>query len=389
MPSESLPQRRGREQTFEQDGWLAVEVPGQKSNTEPIVDRIVRIQADLKDLVAYYKVEISQARHNRLHEFYSSELNSLREAPFDSYSQQEKVDYLLLQSHLTHAIHTLELENARNAEFAEFTVPFTHTIIGWIEARMRIDPIDPQRVAASFADLVAKVAASEEIIERSGSKYSKAAGFRAARMVEQLRGHLKEMVDFYNGYDPLWDWWVLQPYKSLNAALEDFYNFVREKLVGIRPGDEDTIVGEPIGQAGLATELEAEMIPYSAEELVCIAEKEYAWCEREMIAASTELGFGPEWRNALEYVKGLVEAPGSQLGFIKSLVDEGTEYVKNHNLVTVPRVAEEAIRMVMIPPSRQKVSPFFLGGPVLMVSYPRSDMPHADKMSKSRNSFLH
>lgn len=361
---------------------MAVELPGQGSSTEPIVDRIVRIQADLKEIVAFYKVEISQARYNRLHEFYSSELESLRTAPFESYNQEDKVDYLLLQSHLTHSLRTLELETSRNDEFASFTAPFTADIVEWIEARMRIDPIVPQSVAASLAGLQARVAACEEIIERSADSYSKAAGFRAARMVQQLRGHLKEMVEFYSGYDPLWDWWVLQPYKSLDTSLEKFCDLVRERIVGVRPGDEDTIVGEPIGRAGLLAELEAEMIPYAPEELVRVAEKEYRWCEAEMITASKELGFGDVWHDALEHVKGLVEAPGFQPRFIKSLVDEGTEYVKRNDLVTVPRVAEEAIRMVMIPPSQQKVSPFFLGGPVLMVSYPTSDMPHADKMSK-------
>jgi hypothetical protein len=38
--------------------------------------------------------------------------------------------------------------------------------------------------------------------------------------------------------------------------------------VGIKPGDEDAIVGEPIGRDGLLADLEAEMIPYSPEELI-------------------------------------------------------------------------------------------------------------------------
>ena len=38
------------------------------------------------------------------------------------------------------------------------------------------------------------------------------------------------------------------------------------------------------------------MIPYSPEELVEIAEREFAWCEAEMKKASKEMGFGDDWK---------------------------------------------------------------------------------------------
>ena len=45
--------------------------------------------------------------------------------------------------------------------------------------------------------------------------------------------------------------------------------------------DKDKIVGQPIGEQALREELRYAMIPYSAEELVAIAEKEFAWCEAD------------------------------------------------------------------------------------------------------------
>jgi hypothetical protein len=38
------------------------------------------------------------------------------------------------------------------------------------------------------------------------------------------------------------------------------------------------------------SELQSEMIPYTPEELIAIAQKELAWCENEMKKASRELG---------------------------------------------------------------------------------------------------
>ncbi|KAI0133723.1 hypothetical protein BJ170DRAFT_174600 [Xylariales sp. AK1849] len=377
-----------------QDEWVAVRppsiVPDLDAPPEPIADRIVRIQADLEELFAYYKIESSALRHDRLHELYDAELEDLHAAPFDEYTQEEKVDYLLIQNYLNRAKRTLKLDKARDDDFTPFVEPFASGIKGWIEARMRVDTLDPKEVAASFHELLGKVASCKKMVQQAKpGKYPKSAGFRGARTVEQLCGHLKEMYEFYAGYDPLWDWWIREPYKSLDTALGSLPTLFRQNIAGIQPGDEDTIVGEPIGRDGLLTELEAELIPYSPEELIRLAKNEYKWCEAEMIKASKELGFGAKWHDALEHVKGLVEPPGSQPVFIKELIDQGTAYVKQNDLVSVPRVAEEAIRLVMIPPTRQKVSPFFLGGPIMMVSYPTSDMSHPDKLMSMRGNSRH
>jgi hypothetical protein len=43
----------------------------------------------------------------------------------------------------------------------------------------------------------------------------------------------------------------------------------------------------------------------------------------------------------------------------------------------------------MMSPARQKVNPFFLGGPEIIVSYPTSSMPHEDKMMSMRGNNRH
>ncbi|KAH8667073.1 hypothetical protein BX600DRAFT_436440 [Xylariales sp. PMI_506] len=397
MPPVIIPVRGAED---DDDDWVSLEpCNATASSPEPIADRVRRVQADQDELIAYYKVEISETRYHRFREFFTSELASLqREAPFESYSQGEKADYILLQNYLNRARRTLDLEHELDAEFAPFTEAFVKPIVGWIESRMRVSPtVDPKAVAASFTKLLGSIARCREDVDADAAKpevrraYSRRAGYRAAGMVDRLRAHLRETHGFYTGYDPLWDWWVKEPYARLDEALAALPGFFREKLVGIKPGsgDDDAIVGQPIGRSGLLSELEAEMIPYSPEELIRLAEKEYTWCETQMLKASRELGFGEDWRAALEHVKGLCEPPGNQPAFIKDIVAEATSYVKENSLVTVPRLAEEAIRMVMIPPAQQRVSPFFLGGPVLYVSYPRADMAHGDKLMSMRGNNRH
>ena len=72
---------------------------------------------------------------------------------------------------------------------------------------------------------------------------------------------------------------------------------------GGRGRDELAIEGRPIGRQAMLDELAFEMIPYSPEELIGIAEKEFAWCDAEMLKASHDLGFGDDWKRAIEKAK--------------------------------------------------------------------------------------
>jgi uncharacterized protein (DUF885 family) len=164
---------------------------------------------------------------------------------------------------------------------------------------------------------------------------------------------------------------------------------IRYQLAGMMPDVEDEIVGQPIGRDGLLAELEAEMIAYSPEELIAIAREQYAWCEGQMKTASRELGFGDKWKRALEYVKRQSVPPGEQTKLVLDLAREGAAFVRDHNLVTVPALAEETYRMFMMTPQQQKVAPFFLGGPSILVSYPTADMPYELKQMVMRGNNRH
>ena len=147
--------------------------------------------------------------------------------------------------------------------------------------------------------------------------------------------------------------------------------------------------GDPIGREALIQELEYEMIPYTPEELIEIANKEFAWCETEMKKASAEMGYGDDWKRALEAVKQTYVEPGKQPELIKKLAYEAIEFVEKNDLVTVPKLARDGWRMEMMTPERQLVAPFFLGGETILVSYPTSGMTHEQKMMSLRGNNPH
>jgi uncharacterized protein (DUF885 family) len=150
--------------------------------------------------------------------------------------------------------------------------------------------------------------------------------------------------------------------------------------------DDSGIGGRPIGHDGLLVELAGEMIAYTPEELLAIADKEFAWCEAEMKKASREMGFGDYWHKAVEKVKTLHVEPGKQPEMIRDLAREAIDYLAKHGLVTVPPLARETWRMEMMSPQRQLINPFFTGGEVISVSFPTNTMSHEAKLQSMRGN---
>ncbi|MBM3790122.1 MAG: DUF885 domain-containing protein, partial [Acidobacteria bacterium] len=120
-----------------------------------------------------------------------------------------------------------------------------------------------------------------------------------------------------------------------------------------------------------------------------IAEREFEWCDREMLAASRELGFGDDWKKALEHVKNLHVEPGRQPDLIRDLAEEAIAFIEARDLITVPALAKEVWRIEMMTPERQRVNPFFLGGEVIQVSFPTDTMDHDEKLMSMRGNNVH
>ena len=387
---------------------------GMKERVSEMRSAIERYTVDRGSLTRSYPVAVSRARRERFKKFYHDWLVSLQSLDFDSMSQDGKIDYLLFKNHLEYELRQLDIQERQIGEI-EPLVPFAQTIITLEEARRRMEPIDSAKIAATLNDLRKQVDEQRRAIERNTS-IKKTVANRAAVAINNLRNNLRNWYTFYNGYDPMFTWWNEEPYKSLDQSMNNYATFITEKIVGIRsesssqapagpnrgpggpsggqrpnarPGDSSDIVGDPIGREALLSELRSEMIPYTPEELIAIGEKEMAWCENEMRKASRDLGYGDDWHKALEHVKNLYVEPGKQPQMIRDLALEAIKFVEDHNLVTVPELAKETWRMEMMTPERQLVSPFFLGGETILVSFPTNSMAHEQKMMSMRGNNIY
>ena len=403
---------------------------------------IERYTVDRGSLQRSYPVATSPARRDRFRKFYNDLLASLLKIDFDSMSQNGKIDYILFKNHLEYELRQLDIQ-AKQLEEIQPLVPFAKTIVDLEETRRRMEPMDSAKVAATLTSLRKQVDDRRRAIEigirpesRGGEtpagaepvRVKKTVANRAALAINGLRNTLRNWYTFYNGYDPVFTWWNEEPYRSLDQSLTTYSTFLTERIVGIRTegssqpqtagggggrgpgggggqggqggqrpttstaaraGDASDIVGDPIGREALISELRSEMIPYTPEEIIAIGQKEMAWCESEMKKASRELGYGDDWQKALEHVKNLYVDPGKQPQMIRDLALEAIKFVEDNDLVTVPELAKDTWRMEMMTPERQLVSPFFLGGETILVSFPTNTMAHEQKMMSMRGNNIY
>jgi len=349
---------------------------------------IEKYNQDFGSVNRFHTAETSANRAARLIQLYGDEQARLSRLNFDTLNHDEQIDYLLFRNYLDHEQKELNRFNRQLAEMAAI-IPFAKTISDLEDTRRMLEPTNAAKTAAILNDLNGQIIATQKAYSESSSKPKRTVANRAVRMIASLRSTLRNWYNFHNAYDPVFTWWNAEPYKAIEDSLQRYSTFVVEKLVGIKPDDKVTIIGDPIGRAALLEELEYEMIPYTPEELVQIANKEFAWCEKEMKKASLDMGFGSDWKKALESVKQKYVEPGKQPALIRDQAIEAIEFVEKNNLVTVPKLARESWRMEMMSPERQLQSPFFLGGETILVSYPTSTMTHEQKMMSMRGNNPH
>ncbi|WP_419943185.1 DUF885 family protein [Candidatus Palauibacter sp.] len=361
------------------------------TETSKLAAIVERYRTDRTALGRRWNVAYSPDRNQRFRDFFSDWQQRVEALDFESLSLEGRVDYVLLINDLTYQLDLIGREARLAAEMNGF-IPFTSLIVELEERRRRREPVESEAAAARLAALPAEVAATRETVEARLESEADLSRIVALRAVTTLARHTRLLEDWYEhyaGYDPVFTWWNEDPYARAKTALDGYATFLRETVIGYREGEDEPIVGDPIGAEGLASDLRHEMIPYTPEELIAIAEAEYAWCEERMIEASRELGYGDDWRAALEYVKTLHRDPGDQPQMIRELADEALAFVTERDLVTVPPLADEIWRIEMMSPERQKVSPFFLGGEVIQVSFPTDGMEHEYKLMSMRGNNEH
>jgi uncharacterized protein (DUF885 family) len=350
---------------------------------------------------------LSPEYQERFRKFYTEWQAALQKIDFDAMSQDGKVDYILFRRALERDVRQFD-DQIKQMAAVEPLVPFAKPILALAAQQRRRELISGKQAGLALDAIARQVIEARRQVEaqapppmRAGmsggqrpapaqpSKISREDATRAASAIEGLRSTLTNWFGLYYGYDPEATWWATGPFKQVDQEMQAYATLLRDRFMGRRSDDWMANVVPPIGHDGLVTQLGYEMIPYTPEELIAIANKEYAYCESEMKKASRELGYGDDWLKAIEYVKTKHVEPGQQPRVIRDLADQAVEFIKKNDLITIPDLSYEDWRMEMMSPQRQLVNPFFTGGDLISISYPTDTMTEEQKQMSMRGNNVH
>ena len=353
---------------------------------------IIRYLEDKAAIGRRYEVRFSPIRIARLTEFYLGWQTNLKKLPFGDMNHEGQVDYIALRNRIEYDLESLRLEEERGQQIAPL-LPFSDSLRLLQEERHDRKRVHP-RTAADTLNAVANEV-SELTDELTANIADRPDGItavvarRAAKQIMHLREVLADWNTFYDGYDPMFNFWVPEPYARVDAALVSYVDAINKILVGINEDNKAPIIGDPVLEEGLRADLAIEMIPYTAEELIRIGELEFAWIENQFRIVSNDMGFGDDWLAAMEYTKNLAPPPGEVPWVIFDIADYSENFIEGLDNITMPSLAREIWRLKMQTPERQLVQPFFGGGEVTYLSYPTNSMAHEDKMMSMRGNTPH
>ena len=129
--------------------------------------------------------------------------------------------------------------------------PFAPKLVQLVEARIRVEDMNAQRAAATITDVTREIAR----LTATPPRVNREQAVLGATAVDQLRAITTEWFNFYNGYDPLFTWWMGVPYAKVDEALKNYAVLLRDKVAAENLQVPATpAAGEPIA-AGRATEV--------------------------------------------------------------------------------------------------------------------------------------
>lgn len=341
-----------------------------------------RFRDDLASTEHTHDIPAGTARTEALSRLYNGWLSQLDGIDYASLGLEDRIEYALFRREMNHRLEQLAFERRRQDEALRL-LPGLPPLIELAEQRRALEPLQAGKAKRLIAEADKALQAEQERLSKRPADVSPAVAMRAARLLDAFRASFKEWNSFYSGYDPEYTRKVAPVYQELDRRFEAYAAFLRKDLA--KASDPETIIGDPIGRAAVEQALRHELIPYSPEQVVRIAETELAWCRGELGAAAADMGYA-DWRQALEAIKRDGPELGEQPQYVVKLADEAVDFITERGLVTVPELAKRDWRMTMLSPEYQLQAPFFLGGEDVWVAYPHDSMPEDKRLMALRGN---
>lgn len=360
---------------------------------------ITQFSADRRSVAAAFSVPWSEGSMDREEALLKDWQARLQAMDYEALGVTERIDWHLMRNLLESEMESAKLDRARLVEM-EPLLAFRKPVQALLAKQAARQDIDPEAAASALAKAAEDLKALRKKLEEGKGKDAPADALkpgpvlarRTAAALDQLRGAVADWFQFYQGFQPDFAWWVRQPHEALGKELESLPQYLRTEIAGLKGGPDDPLIGDPIGATALTSQLAAEMIPYTPEELLAVADREFAWCETEMQKAAAAMGC-QDGKEALAKVKSQHAPPGGQAALASAEALKAIRFLEEKQLVTIPPLAAETWRLSMIGVEQQKSLPYAVySDPHMLVAFAHESMSQEEKLMSMRGNnaaFLH
>ncbi|HKA57346.1 MAG TPA: hypothetical protein VKD28_01930, partial [Gemmatimonadales bacterium] len=229
------------------------------SELAEVVDRFT---ADRTVLIRRYDADDSPDQRRRMRALYTGWQARLAEVDFGKLSEEGRVDYVLLARFFRHQLALLDRRDKMRAEETPL-LPFADRLLALQDARRSLVTIDPPAAARVLSQASKEIDSLRTLFEpaargdsasrsrAAAPTVTKTVANRAADDLDDLRSVVGTWFRYYDGYDPVFSWWVKDPCRKVDEALTRYARTLRERVVGMKPTEGGRGTGEGGGGCGV------------------------------------------------------------------------------------------------------------------------------------------
>ena len=112
----------------------------------------------------------------------------------------------------------LSAEEAQEYTKIKQWIPFADKIYELEKIRRRGKQLEAEKVATEWSAITTDIKAMQVKL-KDDKNINLESIYTAGEVLDDLKKSLGSIYDFYNGYDPMFTWWVPKPYQALDESL--------------------------------------------------------------------------------------------------------------------------------------------------------------------------
>ncbi|MEX2317563.1 MAG: DUF885 family protein [Pirellulales bacterium] len=196
-----------------------------------------RYRADRNGLTRFYLAADAPNTRKRIRQFYINWIAALTALPTDSFSAREREEVTTLKDEIAGEFARLEEQSRADARLDPL-LPFAATIYQLVEERQVVKPMNAESAASRVDTIAGKVNDAKAALksrldavenENPANRLTASDLTRAATRVGDLRQLLQRWHGFYDGYDPMFSWWLRAPFADATKSLDAYATYVKEQ----------------------------------------------------------------------------------------------------------------------------------------------------------------